>query len=477
MLWLGLIVGPIIGVIAAGIVIFLENRNVEKAISWLSVMAMFPVVGFIIYLLFGYNLRRKQLFRDKHLENSNLRHIAREQKDKLDQLEFLSRDPDHGNLVKLLLNSGLAPLTLNNKVSVLTNGEEKFNSLIKALENANHHIHMEYYIFKDDEIGQDIQKLLIRRAKEGLEVRLIVDGWGSSKLSRSVISRMKDSGVKVEVFLPVKFPYLSSKLNYRNHRKIVVIDGETGFTGGLNIGDEYLSRDKAKGYWRDTHLHIEGDAVHSLQAAFLNDWHFITRQVIDGPDYYPDFKQSFPDTLPVQVIASGPDSGSEPMKQAFFSLLTSANHRIYLETPYFVPDDSMITALKVAAMSGIDVRLVLQGVPEYKLLHWASRSYFEDLMNAGVKIYTYQKGILHCKVLIIDSEIGFVGSANFDIRSFILNFEISALIFSQEFVSRLERDFFEDQANSIELNLKEFSSRPLIERFREANARLLEPLL
>ena len=254
----------------------------------------------------------------------------------------------------------------------------------------------------------------------------------------------------------------------------MVVDGKVGFIGGMNIGDEYLSRDKELGFWRDTHLQVEGESVHLMQMAFLNDWYYITLEPITDPKYYP--------TVPTighqltQIVASGPDSDWESIRQVFFTALATAEKKIYIETPYFVPDESIILALKTAALSGLDVRLIVQGVPEYRVTYWASRSFFDELLKAGVKIYKYRKGILHAKVMLVDDVVGVVGSANFDIRSFQLNFEISALIYNRDVVARLEEDFWCDLADSVQVIREQFEHRPLSERLKESGARLLSSL-
>lgn len=460
-----------------GTVIFLENRNPEKTVAWLVVLAVFPIIGFFLYLTFGRNVRKRKLFHHKHIGEEKLERIVGKQIRKLSEDEMLQEQgiSQKRRLVRLLLENASSPLTSNNKVEVLTNGRQKFAALFEALEAAKDHIHLQYYIFKDDQIGQETRDLLVRKRAEGVEVRVMVDGLGSRKIPEEFLVSMRQAGINVELFFPVRFPFLSIKLNFRNHRKVVVVDGKVAFIGGMNIGDEYLSRDSKMGFWRDTHLRLHGQCVHQLQMTFLNDWYFITREKIEGDKYYPPADSV--GTQLTQIVASGPDSDWQSTQQTFFTALATAEKRIYIETPYFVPDESITVALKTAALSGLDVRLIVQGVPEYMLTYWASRSYFDELLKAGVKVYQYQKGILHSKVLIVDDVVGAVGSANFDIRSFQLNFEVSALIYNAEFVQRLEQDFWQDLADSLEVHRDRYATRPLSERLRESGARLLSPLL
>lgn len=382
--------------------------------------------------------------------------------------------PINKKLARLLFNDADALLTLNNRSEVLTNGRKTFRALFSALENAKDHIHLEYYIFHYDAIGRDILNLLMRKASEGVKVRVLVDGLGNRSLEKR-FGELRRAGVETAGFYPVRFPFFTRRLNLRNHRKIVVVDGQVGFLGGLNVGDEYLSRNKKIGFWRDTFLKLEGDSVNFLQTVFLNDWNVVTHEELKGTWFYPEPQQLGRQLT--QIAATGPDSNWGSMLQIFFVALTSAEKTIYIETPYFIPDEGSFMALKTAALSGLDVRIILQGIPDHSLTYWAAHSYIEELLEAGVRIFRYTKGILHAKVLILDSEIGVVGSTNFDIRSFSLNFEISAFIYEREFAHRLEQDFQQDLVDSVEVELEAYKLRPLSNRIKESGARLFSPLL
>ncbi|EGW40155.1 phospholipase D family protein [Desulfosporosinus sp. OT] len=459
-----------------GSVIFLENRDPTKTIIWLLILGALPVMGALLYLLFGRVVRKHQLSRHKQGGQEQFEEILKEQ-----QVRLKAEDIDRAGtismnkkLAQLLLNDAAAPLTLNNRSEVLTNGPDTFKALFAALEGAKDHIHLEFFIFHYDAIGQDILNLLISKASKGVKVRVLVDGLANRSLTKR-FGELRKVGVEAEGFYPVRFPFLSRRLNLRNHRKIVVVDGRVGFIGGLNVGDEYLSRNKRIGFWRDTFLKLEGDSVNFLQNVFLNDWNGVTHQDINDLLYYPQ-PQYFGRQM-TQIAATGPDSDWGSMLQIFFVALTSAEKTIYIETPYFIPDEGSVMALKTAALSGLDVRIILQGVPDHKITYWASHSYVEELLELGVRIYRYQKGILHAKVLILDSKIGVVGSTNFDIRSFSLNFEISAFIYDCQFALRLEQDFHQDLADSNEILLEEYKKRPLVNRVKESSARLFSPLL
>jgi cardiolipin synthase len=474
MVWLILLLLSSLQVMLIGTVILLENRAPGKTVGWLCILGFLPVLGFIIFVIFGRKTHG-HLFRNKHIPDNRLVKTVRQQTD-YSQGDMLPQYTDsYHKLISLLLNSGFAPMTLHNQVEILLNGGEKFQALFNALEGATNHIHLSYFIFKDDEIGEDVLKILARKVVEGVEVRVLLDGMGSMSISGGFIRSMRQAGIQAEWFFPIRFPYLTSRLNLRYHRKIVVVDGRTGFMGGLNIGDEYLSRDAKLGFWRDTHLKLEGEAVHTLQSIFLNDWYFVTRQEVQGARYFP---QTFiSQVLPVQIVGGGPDSNWTSILQGFFNAITTAKHSVSIETPYFIPDESLIMALKTAALSGLDVRLVVQGIPEHNLTYLAMHSYFEELLQAGVKIYKYMKGTLHAKIFFIDNHLASVGSANMDLRSFLLDFEICAFVYDQALVERLKLDFEQDLNESIELDLKSFQARPVLERLKESCARLLSPVL
>jgi len=474
MVWLFLLLLSFLQVMLIGTVILLDNRAPGKTVGWLCILGFLPGLGFIIFVLFGRKTSG-HLFPSKHISNNRLLKAVQQQTEYLHG-DLLSQHTNlHQKLVILLINSCFAPITLHNQVEILLNGGEKFQALFNALEGAHDHIHLSYYIFKDDEIGEDVLKILARKVVEGVEVRVLLDGMGSMSISGSFIRSMRQAGIQAEWFFPIRFPYVTSRLNLRYHRKIVVVDGRTGFMGGLNIGDEYLSRNAKLGFWRDTHLKLEGEAIHTLQSIFLSDWYLVTGQEIQGTRYFP--KTFISQVQPIQIVECGPDSNWSSILQGFFNAITMAKHSVSIETPYFIPDESLIMALKTAALSGLDVRLIVQGIPEHKLTYLAMHSYFEELLQAGVKIFKYMKGTLHAKIFFIDNHLASVGSANMDLRSFLLDFEICAFVYDQALVERLKQDFEQDLNESIELILKTFQARPVYERFKESSARLLSPVL
>ncbi|OPJ56000.1 cardiolipin synthase [Alkalithermobacter paradoxus] len=479
-----------ISVASVSIIIFLENRDPAKTIAWLLVFILFPVSGFIIYLLFGQNIRKKKIFKTQklllELKSSNTFKSIKEfenlvaiQKNAI--TENLLFD-DEGSFAKkrimnLLLNMGRSPFTLNNKIKILTNGEEKFNELANDLENAKDHIHMEYYIIKDSQIGRTIKEILVRKAKEGIDVRILYDDVGSWRLwfKKSFFDEMRKEGVKIYPFLPSLLPFLNRKINYRNHRKITVIDGKIGYIGGINIGDEYLGKSKRFGFWRDTHMKIEGEAVYMMQLTFLFDWYFSSKTLLFDKKYFP--RLGFCGESIVQIVSSGPDSDWEAIHQAYFTAICQAKKRIYIQTPYFIPDESILMALKSAALSGVDVKIIFPGKPDNKVVYLASLSYFKDILKAGGKVYLYQKGFLHSKILILDDDISSVGTANMDMRSFMLNFEINGFIYDKQIAKELLDDFVKDIEDSKEITLDEYINRPMIQKIKESASRLLSPIL
>ncbi|MDR3288400.1 MAG: cardiolipin synthase [Peptococcaceae bacterium] len=455
-----------------GTVIFLESRDPARTIVWLLILGTLPVLGALLFLVFGRVVRRYRLSKREEVALVQVESKREEGED--GHMGLPGMRPVSRKLEQLLSLDAMSRLTYNNRWEVLTNGDETFRALMLALFEAKDHIHMEYYIFQHDMIGWDIVRILRIKVADGVKVRILVDGLGSWAFIKS-FRHLKKLGIEAAEFYPIRFPFLTGKLNLRNHRKIVVVDGQIGFTGGLNVGDEYLSRSKQLGFWRDTFVKLEGDAVQHLQAVFLHDWSEATKEKIEDQRYFPPAPSA--GSGRVQIVASGPDSNQEAMLQVFFVALTNAEKSIYLETPYFIPDESSMMALKTAALSGLDVRIIVQGVPEYQITYWAARSFFMELLAVGVRIYSYKKGILHAKILIIDGEIGSVGSTNFDERSFRLNFEVTSLIYDSAFAQRLEWDFKQDMNDSEEIWPEEFEQRPLGERVKESFARLFSPLL
>lgn len=458
------------------IVIFLENRHPSHTITWLVVLGGFPLVGFFFYLFFGRNIKKRRLFEKKALlDEKAFLEIEGNQRSYQDKIEHMG---NHQQLLfKLAHRLGHSPISFSTKTKVLTDGIETFEHIFQEIKKAKHHIHLEYYIVRDDEVGKGLKNLLIEKAKEGVEIRFLYDAVGCWKLSKEYIKELSKSGIEMVPFLPVKIPFFNNKINFRNHRKIVVIDGEVGFVGGLNVGDEYLGKDSYFGYWRDTHLLIKGEAVRTLQMIFLQDWYYMTDKKLLPHLYLAPNTELLEETGGVQLIASGPDNKWDVIKNLFFSMIISAKESIWIASPYFVPDEDILSALKVAALSGIDVRLLVPKRPDKKIVYYASRSYFPELLEAGVKVYEYEKGFLHSKIIIVDYELASIGTANMDMRSFHLNFEVNAFLYRTGSTQKLVDAYINDINHSREINLEQFSKRSLPVKLFESGARLMSPLL
>lgn len=460
------------------VVIFLESKNPSKTISWLLILFIIPIVGFILYIFLGQNIRKKYKFRKKRYDDFQpMSDNVDLQKKLIEDLNIFedSRSNVRNRLICLLLKNSDSPFTINNKVEVLTNGEATFKSIIEELKKATDHIHLEYFIIRNDNISNEIKRILIEKAQNGVEVRLIYDSVGCWRLGRDYVKQLKNAGVQVHQFFPVFMPVLSRELNYRNHRKIIVVDGKVGFLGGLNIGDEYLGYDPKLGFWRDTHLRIEGEGVYSLQNIFLMDWRFVSKAQISSSKYYPKLKY-YGEEL-IQITSSGPDSDWKSIMQAYFTMISNAEERVWITTPYLVPGESINTALMVAALSGVDVRIIIPDKPDHFLVYWASRGNVEDLLKAGVKVYSYVEGFIHSKVLLVDGVAATVGSANLDIRSLEINFEVNSFIYDEDVIKRLEYDFEKDLENSKEILLEEYSKRSIFKKIKESIGILFSPLV
>lgn len=473
------------------LIILLENRDPAKTMSWLMMFILFPGIGLVVYAVSGRNIRKIKLFKTQKLANTikekrlfdtleKIEEVVELEIESIKQNKLLSEEEDGSaikRVISLLLKTGMFPFTKNNKVDVFIDGNEKFPHLIEDIRNAKDHIHLEYFIIKDSEIGRVIKNELIEKAKQGVKVRIIYDDVGCWRFwfNRKFFNEMRNVGIEIIAFLPTKFPIIGGKLNYRNHRKIVVIDGIIGYTGGINIGDEYLGKKEKFGYWRDTHIRLEGIAVYMLQMTFIIDWYYTTKEVIDAKKLFPTMDY-IGDSM-IQVVASGPDSDWEDIHYAYFTAICQAKRRVYIETPYFIPDESILKAIKSVALIGVEVIIIFPKIADHKIVNTASHSYFEEILEAGGRVFLYNKGFIHSKVVIIDDEIASAGSANMDLRSFMLNFEVNAFIYDKKVIERMTDDFYNDLKCSKELTLENFNKRGFSRKVKESVARLFSPIL
>ena len=478
--------------IVISIKLILENRDPSKTLIWILIFMLFPVMGILIYAILGRNIRKIKMNKAYKMANNmkkenllfnldEIKELAQCQSSMIKEGKLpYSENIDFRVLrvVSLLLNTGIFPFTINNNVEIYIDGNEKFKNLIKDIRNAKDHIHLEYFIIKDSEIGEKIKKELIKKANEGVKIRIIYDDVGCWRFwfHRKFFNEMQSYGIKIIPYLKGKITIpIGGQLNYRNHRKIVVIDGKIGYTGGINIGDEYIGKNKKFGYWRDTHIRIEGTSVYMLQMIFLTDWYYNTKEVLLKEKLFP--KLNTKGNSMMQIVASGPDSDWESMHYAYFYAICQAKKSIYIETPYFIPDESLLKALKCAALSGVELIILFPKIADHKIVNTASYSYFQEILESGGKVYLYNKGFLHSKVIIIDDFMASTGSANMDLRSFKLNFEVNAFIYDGKIIEEIKKDFMLDLANSEELERSKFENRSIVMKAKESVSRLFSPLL
>lgn len=476
--WIALDLVLLLTIIVMVVVVILENKDPVKTIAWILVLFLIPIGGVILYIYLGRNPRKRKMINEKAFSDSiSFDLMVRNQLILLNDKKFIKdqRLTPMRNMMRMLLNNSKALITQYNQVRILNNGRQTFGSIIYELENARDHIHFEFYIIEDDQIGNRIKDILIRKARAGVAVKLIYDDVGSWSLSRRYVRELTSVGVEVHSFMPVKTYAFANKVNYRLHRKIIVVDGRVGFVGGINVADRYLRGLGNHTQWRDTHLRLEGESVRSLQAIFLMDWSFVSGAFENQPRYFPE--NTIQQRRLVQIVASGPDSDWESIMQAYFSAIATARQYVYISTPYFLPNESIMTALRTAALSGVDVRILMPEKNDSWLVGMSSRSYIKELLQAGVAIYLYMKGFTHSKLMMVDDIFASVGTANMDIRSFNQDFEVNALIYNPDETIKLKQDFEEDLKYSKQLDLEEWGSRPWHQKAQESVARIFSPLL
>jgi cardiolipin synthase len=469
----------IINIFFAITIVFKERKNPTRAVSWMLVLLLLPFLGFFLYLVFGQNYRKEKLFSLKNETDQKLTDLMESQIKELKTKENMVTDrcsDAFDRMALLLLQNNRALITTNNHITAFTDGKAKFTELIREIGNARDHVHMEYFILKDDGLGRDIMKALTEKARTGVEVRLLVDGVGSGGLPKHFYDEFAAAGGKHAVFFPSLFSYFNYRVNFRNHRKIAIMDGETAFIGGFNIGDDYLGLDKRWGYWRDAAVRFKGTGALIAQMRFYLDWNFASKDKMEIKDRY--FHQSsLPQGSTMQIVSGGPDTGWNPVKESYLKMINTALNTVYIQTPYFIPDQSVMDALHIAALSGIDVRIMIPSKPDHIFVYWASHSYVEELLDSGVKAYTYDNGFLHAKTIVIDGAAASVGSANWDIRSFRLNFETNAVIYDEQVAGELKQAYLNDLSVCTELTPEWYNSRSHYFRARASVSRLFSPIL
>ena len=477
-----LIVLFIINIIFAVFVVFFEKKNPGVIWAWLMVLAFIPCFGFIIYLIFGFEGRKHKWFEKKSNEDREIlkdfhnkfpeiskRNLYDDKTKKILPMEHM----EHlNNFVVMNYNSSNSIYRRHNSISIFHEGMTKFYRLIGDIKKAEKYIYMEYYLMHDDKLGNIIMDLLAEKARAGVEVKVLYDGIGNYKNGPGFRRKLNNAGGEARVFLPPR----GIRINYRNHRKIAVIDGVIGYVGGLNIGDEYVSEKKRFGFWRDSHIRIEGSAVYDLQLRFIMDWNFTKGDKMELEQrHFPAVSDN--GNVDMQIVSSGPDTRWDSIFYGYFRLVTEADKNIYIESPYFAPDDGLLEALKTAAISGVDVRIIIPAKPDHFFVHSCSLNYMGELLEAGVRCYEYTKGFIHSKVMTMDGKVVSVGTANMDIRSYKLNFEVNAFIYNEDVTAEFERQFMADIKDSREITLEEYNKRGIVRKVQESFARLISPLL
>ena len=470
----------IINIIFSLLIIFFQRRNPTSVWAWLLLLYFIPVIGFILYLVLEQNFRKDRMFKMKEIEGE-IKYAVRRQEESIFRKKLRLRNSELDRFKRLILynlNEGEAVLTDNNDVRIYTDGEDKFRDLLYEMDHAKKYIHLQYYIIRNDELWKEIEGVLIRKVKQGVKVRVLFDSMGCRGMQGVDWEKLRAAGVEAAEFFPALLGKFQLRINYRNHRKIVVIDGRLGFIGGFNIGREYLGRNRKFGYWRDTHLCIEGSAVTSLAVRFVLDWNYAAKEnlflddsLFEIPEYMRDGRD------PVQIITSGPDSKYPKIRDNYLRLIHMARKRIYIQTPYFIPDDNIKDALIIAAKSGVDVRIMIPCKPDHPFVYWATYSFAGEMIEAGARCYTYDNGFLHSKCLCVDGLVSCVGTANMDIRSFALNFEVNAVIYSAKTTQKLEEAFESDILKSTIITRKKYEQRGWLVRVKEQFCRLLSPVL
>lgn len=457
----------ILGVIA---IVVSENRNPVKSLAWVTVLLVLPAVGLVLYIFFGRNIQNKRI-------------ISRRNRRKLRRLEVrggvdadkVKRSPNLVRQIKLADSLQGSPYYEGNRVEVFNNGNDKFEAFLSDISRAVSHINIEYYIIAADNIGRRVAEALMERARAGVKVRIIYDSVGSFKTPGKFFKKLKKAGVEAYPFFEVVFPPFGTRVNWRNHRKIAVIDGKVGYIGGMNIADRYVDGGKSFPVWRDLHLRITGPGVAALQQSFATDWNFMGQPLIEeearGEQVAP------PGTTGVQLLTGGPVNQWMNLTLMFQQAISTASRLVWLQTPYFLPTEGLLHALQVASLSKVDVRIMLPRRSDSDMLRWASFSYIQECLRAGIKVYLYEKGMLHSKAIIVDDEFATVGSTNFDFRSFEHNFEANLLIYSKEFNATLRHQFLEDQRDCIRVNPATWRKRPYLEKGLESVMRLFAPIL
>jgi len=458
--------------------LILDNRSPQSIMAWMLLFIIFPIGGVVLYILIGRNWRaisKKRKIANQMLDRQLAKVLWPLIRRQDIAIKDLQKSPKiNPKLLSLLHRNSPSLLTINNSMKVIQSGKEKFDLMMKDLKAAKRFIHMEYYVWNNDSLTNKIKDILIQKSQSGVEVRILYDALASFFLSKKYIKEMRAAGILIYPYFNFLSLFKFHTVNYRLHRKIVVIDGKIGYTGGMNMGKEYVDGGRYK-FWRDTHMRIVGEAVSGLQGVFTISWFNTTKERLFNVKYFP--QQQYKGRLPIHITTSGPDSKWAAIRQLYFSMISSAHDKVYIQSPYFIPEPSVYEALITAGLSGVDVRVMLTGIADKRIPYWAAFTYLKNLLEAGVKIYHYKKGFLHAKTVNVDSSFCSIGTANMDIRSFHLNYELNTLIYDEGVAQRLEQAYIEDLKHCQEFTIKQYNNISVFFKFRNSLSRLLSPIL
>lgn len=452
-------------------IIFYDKRKPAVTLAWILLLGSTSYFGFFVYLFFGMSFRKKRLTKSR-MKKRNFTHVHLENK-----LESIQEEITESNreFIKFLAKHSGADLHVEGDAEIIVDGKNLYEEMFKSIKNAKDYIHLEYYIVQNDEAGRSLLKLLSEKAKEGIEVKFLYDGFGSRLLSKNFFFNLNENGGEALCFFPLTVPHLSLRANYRNHRKICIVDGDLAYIGGFNIGKEYLGESKL-GYWRDTHLKISGNIINDIQIEFILDYEFAGGKEFDRKKYLKS-RVKKETTVAMQLVSSGPNYESPFIKDAILKLISNAKKSIYIQTPYFIPDESIMDILKLLLISNIKVYIMIPNKPDHILVYSATKSYIGELLEFGAKCYIYENGFLHSKVIIVDDEIATVGTTNMDLRSFYLDFETNIFIYDKKRVQELKNQYIKDLKVSSLLTREIYESRTRVAKVKESISRLLSPIL
>ena len=469
----------VVNLLTMAFMIFKEKRSTNSIIAWILILYLAPYVGFIVFILIGRKMNNANMFGFKNAELNTFKSYVNknEEKNKYNKESLYEKYKD---MILALEAMDYSPYRNDNNVSMYSDGKIFFNELLESLKKAKKSINIEFYIFKNDDIGTKILNVLEEKAKEGVEVRLLYDSVGSRSLSRNVLNKLINEGGKVGEFFPSWLKFININMNFRNHRKIVVIDNNVGFVGGFNVGDEYLGKDSKFGYWRDTHIKFTGSAVNDLNLRFLADWRYATKEEVSLEEIFEaNEENSNSNDVGMQIVSSGPNlSDKYEIKMAYLKMIQKAKKYLYIQSPYLIIDNSISDSLKLAAASGVDVKIMIPGKGDHPFVYWANLVYAGDLIKEGIRVFHYDKNaFLHAKTVVIDDEVCSIGTANMDTRSFELNFEVSSFIYSEKIAKEQKYEFENDMKRCEELTLEKYQNRSRIVKIKESLSRLFSDVL